>query len=148
VIWIRGRTIPTERPPLVGEVSANRRCHTPASVVLLLRMFAKNWQSLKVTRYGQESVAPQTLSLLHLTFRTRTSLSTICIPDCIWAWNHSPNLPYSSAMQFLLEAGTVMSVLRRPGFNLTNITSNERHPSNRPWRPIGLWDVKDPTVSR
>jgi hypothetical protein len=22
------------------------------------------------------------------------------------------------------------------------------HPRNRPWRPIGLWDVKDPTLSR
>jgi hypothetical protein len=23
-----------------------------------------------------------------------------------------------------------------------------RYPCNRPWRPIGLWDVKDPTLSR
>jgi hypothetical protein len=22
------------------------------------------------------------------------------------------------------------------------------NPRNRPWRPIGLWDVKDPTLSR
>jgi hypothetical protein len=26
--------------------------------------------------------------------------------------------------------------------------SFDSHPRNRPWRPIGLWDVKDPTLSR
>jgi hypothetical protein len=25
---------------------------------------------------------------------------------------------------------------------------NKSYPRNRPWRPIGLWDVKDPTLSR
>jgi hypothetical protein len=24
----------------------------------------------------------------------------------------------------------------------------KRYPRNRPWRPIGFWDVKDPTLSR
>jgi hypothetical protein len=32
-----------------------------------------------------------------------------------------------------------------------NVYSRQRkssYPRNRPWRPIGLWDVKDPTLSR
>jgi hypothetical protein len=24
----------------------------------------------------------------------------------------------------------------------------KKYPHNTPWRPIGLWDVKDPTLSR
>jgi hypothetical protein len=45
--------------------------------------------------------------------------------------------------------------------NLTGVQENNGHalmlykkkvkksyPCNRPWRPVGLWDVKNPTLSR
>jgi hypothetical protein len=28
------------------------------------------------------------------------------------------------------------------------VSKVKSYPCNRPWRPIGLWDVKDPTLSR
>jgi hypothetical protein len=31
---------------------------------------------------------------------------------------------------------------------LSGVSSSKSYPRNRPWRPIGLWDVKDPTLSR
>jgi hypothetical protein len=32
--------------------------------------------------------------------------------------------------------------------NSQNVLYKINYPHNRPWRPIGLWDVKDPTLSR
>jgi translation initiation factor 2 alpha subunit (eIF-2alpha) len=31
---------------------------------------------------------------------------------------------------------------------LTTVSKKKSYPHNRPWRPIGLWDVKDPTLSK
>jgi hypothetical protein len=38
---------------------------------------------------------------------------------------------------------TIMSSL-----TVLRSVTTESYPRNRPWRPIGLWDVKDPTLSR
>jgi hypothetical protein len=36
----------------------------------------------------------------------------------------------------------------RCGVETISYLRRESNPSNRPWRPIGLWDVEDPTLSR
>jgi hypothetical protein len=59
--WVRERTIPTERPPLVGEVSANfvdRECH----VVSVTDPHGRNLEFLYRSRYFFFQVAPQLYS--------------------------------------------------------------------------------------
>jgi hypothetical protein len=55
---IRERTILTERPPLVGEVSANRGCH----VVSVTDPYGRNLAFLDRSRYFFLQVAPQLYS--------------------------------------------------------------------------------------
>jgi hypothetical protein len=50
---------------------------------------------------------------------------------------------YQEGLSFVEEVSYYFSVT-----TTTTTTKKENYPSNRPWRPIGLSDVKDPTLSR
>jgi hypothetical protein len=62
MVWVRERTIPTERPPLVGEVIANffadRGCH----VVSVTDPYGRILGFLDRSRYFSYQVAPQLYS--------------------------------------------------------------------------------------
>jgi hypothetical protein len=55
---VRERTIPTERPPLVGELSANRGCH----VVSVTDSYCRILGFIDRSRYFFFQVAPQLYS--------------------------------------------------------------------------------------
>jgi hypothetical protein len=57
------------------------------------------------------------------------------------------------------EEQALLQLLRKPSNNSQELRSarrynvtwrmvNQSYPRNRPWRPMGLWDVQDPTLSR
>jgi TRAP-type mannitol/chloroaromatic compound transport system permease small subunit len=68
---------------------------------------------------------------------------------CI-SWSHWNSLcrissPILSPMylEIIILLYTCISIMVSPCTQYKN-----KHVNNRPWRPIGLWDVKDPTLSR
>jgi hypothetical protein len=58
MVRVRERTIPTERPPLVGEASAERGCH----VVSVTNPYGRILGFLDRSRYFFFQVAPQLYS--------------------------------------------------------------------------------------
>jgi hypothetical protein len=65
MVWVRERTIPTERPPLVGEVIANffadRRCHV-VSVTIPTAVFSVFWTGAATFLSSSSSVILTRLS--------------------------------------------------------------------------------------
>jgi hypothetical protein len=75
-------------------------------------------------------------------------------PTFLFPW-HSQIAQFSSTVWILLSAfrkhwpWNVRSNFRiRTVQWPKNVKKKKIFPRNRPWRPIGLWDVKDPTLSR
>jgi hypothetical protein len=60
--------------------------------------------------------------------------------------NSSP----SPCQSIKIPASLILMCFRRPNQNgvAQQCLKSKSYPRNWPWRPIGLWDVKDPTLSR
>jgi hypothetical protein len=84
---------------------------------------------------GNKSIAHATLT--RLIFRRQFCCSVIVVRDAEICSCLAVYLPWAVTS----SAAEVVT--------LSKVKSKKQsYPCNRPWRPVGLWDVKDPTLSR
>jgi hypothetical protein len=62
MVWVRERTIPTERPPLVGEVIANFFADRGCNVVSVTDLYGRILDFLDRSRYFSIKQLPQLYS--------------------------------------------------------------------------------------
>jgi hypothetical protein len=90
MVWVRERTISTERPPLVGEVIANFLWIEGRHVVSVTDPYGRILGFLDRSRYFFYQVAPQLYSLVVSIFRNRFNIAPLgTVPDrksiLLWA---------------------------------------------------------------
>jgi hypothetical protein len=61
-----------------------------------------------------------------------------------YLWRYSPALPAPSGFHYTAELYTAIGNWEN---NWTELKVKPSYPCNRQWRTIGLWDVKNPTLS-